>query len=236
MINEQYFNGLIFFYLDTDKSDKKESDDDDIETGSLCGDGPPAIGIDLGTTNSSVAVFIDGQPQILVDPETNRTSIPSCVAFTDTECLIGERAKAQAQQNPKNTIFGSKRLIGLPFNSMTVQEDIAYWPFEVIDSNIGPSIQVTSQGQIKSLSAIEIASFILRKLKSIAENHLGRTVKDAVITVPANFNNRQREATKSAGQIAGLNVIRILNEPTAAAMAYGIEGVEEVIDRFVYMT
>lgn len=180
---------------------------DSDENGSVCGDRPPAIGIDLGTTNSCVAVVINGQSTILIDPQTNSFLIPSCVAFTETECLIGESAKSQASGNEENTIFNSKRLIGRTFTDENIQNDIQFWPFKLIDSDRGPLIEVKFKGKNKQLSAIEISALILKKLKSIAEHHLGQTVSDAVISVPANFNNRQREATTSAGRIAGLNVM-----------------------------
>lgn len=200
---------------------------DSDENGSICGDRTPAIGIDLGTTNSCVAVVIDGRSTILVDPETNSFLIPSCVAFTDTECLVGESAKSQANGNEENTIFNTKRLIGRLFTDESVQNYIQFWPFKLIDSKHGPQIQVKFKGQNKNLTAIEVNALILKKLKSIAEHYLGQPITDAVITVPANFNNRQRESTKVSGRIAGLNVMRVLNEPTAAAMAYSIDRTNE---------
>jgi len=181
----------------------------------------PCVGIDLGTTYSCVGVMKNNNVEIIANDQGNRTT-PSYVAFTDSERLIGEAAKNQAAMNPKNTIFDAKRLIGREFKDTIVQDDMKLWPFEVKDENTKPMIAVDYMGDRKSFSAEEISSMILMKMKQTAEAYLGEDVKNAVVTVPAYFNDQQRQATKDAGAIAGLNVMRIINEPTAAAISYGL--------------
>jgi len=181
------------------------------------------IGIDLGTTYSCVAVWQNNNVEIIANDQGNRTT-PSWVAFNDQERLIGNAAKSQSAQNPENTVYDAKRLIGRSFNDQTVQNDIKHFPYKVVaDRNGKPCIQVTYKNDLKTFQPEEISSMVLIKMKEVAESYLGSEVRDAVITVPAYFNDSQRQATKDAGIIAGLNVLRIINEPTAAAIAYGLE-------------
>lgn len=182
-----------------------------------------SIGIDLGTTYSCVGVWQNDRVEIIANDQGNRTT-PSYVAFTDSERLIGDAAKNQTAMNPKNTVFDAKRLIGRKFSDSTVQSDIKLWPFTVKSGpNEKPTIVVDYKGESKEFAAEEISSMVLTKMKETAEAFLGKDVKNAVVTVPAYFNDSQRQATKDAGVIAGLNVQRIINEPTAAAIAYGLD-------------
>ncbi|KAL4596828.1 hypothetical protein ACB092_12G191500 [Castanea dentata] len=191
----------------------------------------PAIGIDLGTTYSCVAVWQHERVEIIVNDQGNRIT-PSYVAFTPTERLVGDAAKNQVARNPINSVFDAKRLIGRRFSDPLVQEDIKLWPFKVICGlDDKPMIVVNYKGEEKNFSAEEISSMVLRMMREIAEAYLGTSVKNAVVTVPAYFNDSQRKATKDAGGIAGLNVLRIINEPTAAAIAYGLDKIADSIDK-----
>ena len=179
-----------------------------------------AIGIDLGTTNSCVAVMEGGEAHVIENSEGARTT-PSMVAFAEgDERLVGQAAKRQAVTNPENTLFAIKRLIGRPFDDPTTQKDMDLVPYQIIKADNGDA-WVEAQGEKYSPS--QISAFILQKMKETAEAHLGEEVTEAVVTVPAYFNDSQRQATKDAGKIAGLDVLRIINEPTAAALAYGLE-------------
>ncbi|KMZ57916.1 putative mediator of RNA polymerase II transcription subunit37e [Zostera marina] len=183
----------------------------------------PVIGIDLGTTYSCVGVWQNDRVEIISNDQGNRTT-PSYVAFTDAERLIGEAAKNQAAMNPVNTVFDAKRLIGRRVDDHSVQSDMKLWPFKITPGPAQkPLICVEYKGEQKEFSAEEISSMVLSKMREIAEAYLGVSVKNAVVTVPAYFNDSQRQATKDAGAIAGLNVMRIINEPTAAAIAYGLD-------------
>jgi len=182
-----------------------------------------SVGIDLGTTYSCVGVWQNDRVEIIANDQGNRTT-PSYVAFTETERLIGDAAKSQAAMNANNTVFDAKRLIGRKFTDAAVQSDMKHWPFSVVAGPGGtPIIKVEYKGEEKTFKAEEISSMVLTKMKDIAEAYLGKEVKNAVVTVPAYFNDSQRQATKDAGSISGLNVLRIINEPTAAAIAYGLD-------------
>ena len=180
------------------------------------------IGIDLGTTFSCVAIFKNGRVEIIANDQGNRIT-PSYVAFTKDERLIGEAAKNQATINPQNTIFDIKRLIGRDYGDSTVQQDKKLLPYKIINRNGKPYVSVESKGEEKVLSPEEISAMILTRMKQTAETYLGRPVKKAIVTVPAYFNDAQRQATRDAGAIAGLDVLRIMSEPTAAALAFGFD-------------
>ena len=186
-----------------------------------------AIGIDLGTTYSCVAVWMNERVEIIANDQGNRTT-PSYVAFDESERLIGEAAKIQFARNPKNTVFDAKRFIGRRFDEASVQSDMKHMPVTIkSDGNGKPKFEVEAYGETKSFYPEEVSAMVLGKLKQTAESFLGQTVKNAVITVPAYFNDAQRQATKDAGAIAGLNVLRIINEPTAAAIAYGLDKISQ---------
>jgi len=183
----------------------------------------PVIGIDLGTTYSCVGVWQNDRVEIIASETGNRT-VPSMVTFTDTERLIGDASKSAAAAFPTATVFDAKRMVGREFRDANLQRDMKHFPYSVIDDGKGrPKILVDTKDGQKQFYPEEISAMVLQKMKGIAEAYLGRTVKDAVVTVPAYFNDAQRQATKDAGTIAGLNVMRIINEPTAAAIAYGLD-------------
>ncbi|BFZ59624.1 ATPase with role in protein import into the ER [Saitoella coloradoensis] len=204
-----YLAALIAFPLLSNADSKKE------EYGTV-------IGIDLGTTYSCVGVMKSGRVEILANDQGHRIT-PSYVAFTDEERLVGDAAKNQAPANPTNTVFDIKRLIGLRFDDKQVQKDLKHFPYKVISKSGKPVVQVKAQGEEKIFTPEEISGMILGKMKEVAQDYLGKKVTHAVVTVPAYFNDAQRQATKDAGTIAGLNVLRVVNEPTAAAIAYGLD-------------
>jgi L1 cell adhesion molecule like protein len=182
-----------------------------------------AFGIDLGTCYSCVGVWQNGRVEIIANDQGNRVT-PSIVAFTDTERLIGDAAKNQASSNPKNTVSDAKRLIGRKYSEKIVQEDKKLWTFDVVDDGKDkPQVKVDFKSEEKNFYPEEISAMVLQKMKETVEAYVGQEVSDCVITVPAYFGDSQRQATKDAGRIAGLNVLRIINEPTAAAIAYGMD-------------
>jgi len=203
-------------YCEEEKKEEKEKDKKE-SVGTV-------VGIDLGTTYSCVGVFKNGRVEIIPNDQGNRIT-PSYVAFTsEGERLIGDAAKNQLTSNPENTVFDAKRLIGREWSEKSVQSDIKYFPFKVIEKASKPHIKVeVKEGETKTFAAEEISAMVLNKMKDIAEAYLGKKVTHAVVTVPAYFNDAQRQATKDAGTISGLNVMRIINEPTAAAIAYGLD-------------
>jgi len=212
------------FSDDVDDDDSSDGNDQNFGT---------VIGIDLGTTYSCVGVMQNGKVEIIPNDQGNRIT-PSYVAFTDTERLIGDAAKHQVASNPKNTVYDAKRLIGRNYASKLVQKDMKLWPFEVINKGGKPYVKVQYKGEERTFAAEEISSMVLTKMKHIAEAYLGKTVTHAVVTVPAYFDDSQRQATKDAGSIAGLTVLRIINEPTAAAIAYGLDKKHKDTNIIVY--
>jgi L1 cell adhesion molecule like protein len=185
-----------------------------------------AIGIDLGTTYSCVGVYRNGKVEIIANDQGERTT-PSYVSFSETERLIGPAAKNAAASNPTNTVYDAKRMIGREYADPKLQDDMKHFSFKVVDRNKKPKISVEYKGENKEFTPEEISAMVLTKMKETAEAYLGEEVKNAVITVPAYFNDAQRQATKDAGMIAGLNVLRIINEPTAAAIAYGLDKIDD---------
>lgn len=183
----------------------------------------PIVGLDLGTTYSCIAVWRNGQVEIVCNDQGNRTT-PSVVSFTESERLVGDAAKNYSSMNPQNTVFDAKRLIGRKFSDPSVQEDIKHWPFKVVQGpNDKPLIEVTVKGEIKRYAPEEISAMVISKMVEYASTYLGKPVKNLVITVPAYFNDGQRQATKDAGTIAGVNVLRIINEPTSSSLCYGMD-------------
>ena len=184
-----------------------------------------AIGIDLGTTFCCMGVYIDGKGVEIIPNKANDTTFPSIVTFTNDGILACDQAVNKSVKEAKNTVYGIKRIIGLNYHDLSVQNDIKMWPFEVVKSkeNDNSTIKINRNGQEETYYPEEISAFVLKRLKAIAEEYLERTIKYAVITVPAYFTNNQREATKKAGKLAGLEVLRIINEPTAAALGYGLD-------------
>jgi len=211
------------------------ADDDDEDD-----DGPDdkqnygtVIGIDLGTTYSCVGVMQNGKVEIIPNDQGNRIT-PSYVAFTDSERLIGDAAKHQVASNPTNTVYDAKRMIGRRYSDKVVQKDIKLWPFDVINKDGKPMIKVSYQGTDRTFAPEEISAMVLTKMKQVAEAYLGKKVTHAVVTVPAYFDDSQRGATKDAGVIAGIQVLRIINEPTAAAIAYGLDKKHKDTNIIVY--
>ena len=202
---------------ESDSSSDKKSSKKNVGT---------VIGIDLGTTYSCVGVFREGRVEIIANDQGNRIT-PSYVAFNNDERMIGDAAKNQLTSNPKNTIFDAKRLIGRSWGEKSVQDDIKYYPFGVVEEKGKPVIQADVKGMKTTFTPEEISAMVLTKMKETAEAYLGKKVTHAVVTVPAYFNDAQRASTKDAGTIAGLNVMRIINEPTAAAIAYGLDKKED---------
>ena len=190
-----------------------------------------AIGIDLGTTTSCVSVWINDKIEVIPDFQTGSRIIPSYVTFTDEEKLVGDASKNISSMHPKNTLYDIKRLIGRKFDDKEVQSDIKNWSFEVKEKNNKPVVNVNVKDETKTFFPEEISAMVLQRLKETAEAYLGHKVKKAVVTVPAYFNDSQRQSTKDAGVIAGLEVLRIINEPTAAAIAYGLDKVQDKLKK-----
>jgi heat shock protein 1/8 len=186
-----------------------------------------AAGFDIGTTTSCAAVWINDRVEVIPDFQTGSRIIPSYVSFTDEEKLVGDAAKSQSTMNPKNTVYDAKRLIGRKFTDPTVQADMKLWPFKVTaDKDNKPLINVTYKNEEKQFHPEEISAMVIQRLKETTEAYLGHPLKKCVLSVPANFNDAQRQATKDAAAIAGLEVLRILNEPTSSSMAYGLDKID----------
>jgi len=217
---------VVFVRADDDDDDDDDGDDGEDGMGKV-------IGIDLGTTYSCVGVYQNAKVDIIANDQGNRIT-PSYVAFTETERLVGEAAKNQASSNPTNTVFDAKRLIGRKYSDKTVVADRKLWPFEIKNKENKPYVQVVYKGETKQFAPEEISAFVLQKMKSTAESYLGHPVTHAVVTVPAYFDDSQRQATKDAGTIAGMTVARIINEPTAAAIAYGLDKQNRETNILVY--
>jgi len=214
---------VVYSMVDGVHADDDEDDEDDEDSEGKGESVGTVIGIDLGTTYSCVGVFKNGRVEIIANDQGNRIT-PSYVAWDENdERLVGDAAKNQATVNPEQTVFDVKRLIGRKFTDKSVQDDKKLFPFELIDKDGKPNVEVVLDGKKKSFAPEEVSAMILQKMKTIAENYLGSPVKNAVVTVPAYFNDAQRQATKDAGTISGMNVMRIINEPTAAAIAYGLD-------------
>ena len=187
-----------------------------------------AAGFDIGTTTSCAAIWVNDRVEIIPDFQTGSRIIPSYVSFTDDEKLVGDAAKSQSTMNPKNTVYDAKRLIGRKFNDPTVQADVKLWSFNVSgDKDNKPLINVKYKNEDAQFHPEQISAMVIQRLKETTEAYLGHPLKKVVITVPAYFNDSQRQATKDAGAIAGLEVIRIINEPTAAAIAYGLDKIDD---------
>lgn len=201
----------------------------------MCENENVAIGIDLGTTFSVVGVWQNDRVEIIANDLGNRTT-PSWVAFDKEsgERLVGDSARNQVSRNPKNTVYDAKRLIGRNWSDRAIQDNMKHWGFNVNkDLKDKPLIEIEMKGQKKNFHPEQISSMVLEKMKETAESYIGKSVKKAVITVPAYFNDEQRNSTKDAARIAGLEVLRIINEPTAAAMAYGLENIKDSREKFV---
>jgi len=212
---------------DADEGDEDaEGDEDEVDVGKV-------IGIDLGTTYSCVGIYQNGKVEIIANDQGNRIT-PSYVAFTETERLVGDAAKYQVATNPRNTVYDAKRLIGRKFGDRIVKADMKLWPFKVVSQDGKPYIEVSYKSETRKFAAEEISAFILQKMKQTAETYLGHEINNAVVTVPAYFNDAQRQATKDAGTIAGMTVLRIINEPTAAAIAYGLDKQNRETNIIVY--
>jgi len=206
--------GLLAVVRADADDDSADGDEEDTNYGKV-------IGIDLGTTYSCVGIYQNGKVEIIPNDQGIRIT-PSYVAFTESERLIGDAAKNQVASNPKNTVYDAKRLIGRKYADRTVKADMKLWPFDVVQKEGKPFVQVQFKGETRTFAPEEISAFVLQKMKQTAEDYLGKAVTHAVVTVPAYFDDSQRQATKDAGTIAGMTVLRIINEPTAAAIAYGL--------------